>query len=382
MTSVKVKDASPSIYAVLAEELRRSIEEGEYRPGQFLGSEHELARQQGISRVTVRRASELLINEGLLERRAGKGLYVCGSGANARVVHVISSNLRWYPPAMMSRGAQQAGEQKGIQVRVYDACGDLKNMTRDMAMLRQLPSGKVRGAVVTALPGAAFNQVLCELAMRRFPLVLVTQRLYEIDASSVISDNRDGGYKVGQALLKSGHRRIGFIGDLASKGTQDRLEGLRDAIGDAELPFYRSLVVNLDVEGMLLGDWSQRAMAGTRELMTRSAPPTAIFCSCDAVARAAYGVLGEMGLRIPEDVSIVGFGDDPLAQSLVPALTTVREPYEEMGRVAMEMLGKRMDNRYMAVEHVVLPVELVMRESVAPARGRHGTSGIGGTNHA
>ncbi|HAU36319.1 MAG TPA: hypothetical protein DCX07_01200 [Phycisphaerales bacterium] len=361
------KESTPSTYAVLAEQLRRSIHEGDYRPGQLFGSEHELARRQGISRVTVRRASELLVDEGLLERRPGKGLYIRAPHAQTKLVHVITANLHWYPPRKMVQGIQEIATGMNIQLGLYDACSDMENMARDMALLRQLPSGRGGGAIVTALPGSSFNQVLCELAMKRFPLVLVAQRLHEIEASSVISDNHNGGYQAGQALLELGHRRIGFIGDLASSSSvRDRLAGLRDAIADAVLPYDRSLEIDLQVEKDPIGDWSKCAAEGAHALTNRPTPPTAILCSCDGVAISACRVLRQKGLRVPEDVSVIGYGNDPLTESVVPALTSVSEPYEQMGRLAMEVLSRRMDDCYSAVEHHVLPVELVQRDSVAP----------------
>src|SRR5438045_586141 len=84
-----------SRYSTLAERLRRSIREQEFLPGQLIGSEHELARQQGISRVTVRKASELLVNEGLIERRPGKGLYVRANHSSTQLVQVVVGNLQW-----------------------------------------------------------------------------------------------------------------------------------------------------------------------------------------------------------------------------------------------------------------------------------------------
>ena len=113
------------------------------------------------------------------------------------------------------------------------------------------------------------------------------------------------------------------------------------------------------------GDLSTRVGDAVRGLLSRPQRPTAIFAFCDAVARAAYRTLSELGMRIPDDVSIIGFDDDPMAEWLNPGLTTVRQPFAEMGRVAMEMLCRLMDNSHLPVEHQVLPVELIMRGSTA-----------------
>ena len=353
------------VYTALAERLRRSIQEGEYRPGQLIGSEHELARQENISRMTVRRAVELLVNEGLVERRPGKGLYACQSPVSTELVQVIAGNLCWEPCMQVARGVQMAASLMGIQVQLYDAHGDAN---LDVEVVRQLPKGAARGAVIVSLHDAAFNEAVYGLKTQGFPFVLVDQRLQDIAVPSVMADNYSGGYQAGQTLLAAGHQRIAFIGDLIASTVRDRLNGLRDAIGDASLPFDRSLVLDLVVEKDRLGDWSTRIDECVRDVMGRPNGPTAIFCSCDAVARTAYLALAAMGLSIPQDVSVVGFDNDPLAEWLTPPLTSVRQPFQEMGQAAMELLRKRMDDPTVPVEHRVLPVQLIPRGSTAPMR--------------
>jgi DNA-binding LacI/PurR family transcriptional regulator len=185
----------------------------------------------------------------------------------------------------------------------------------------------------------------------------------------VMSDNYSGGMAATRELLDHGHRRVAFIGDLIAKTVQDRLLGMRDAMGDAGLAFDRSLVVDLKRGHERMGDWSTCIEDAARDLMNGPNPPTAIFCSCDAVARSVYRSVGAMGLQIPKDVSVIGFDDDPLAEWLTPALSTVRQPFERMGAISLETLCKRMDDPSASCDQHVLPVELVKRQSVAnPAR--------------
>ena len=352
-----------SVYESLVCRLRESIVSGEFKPGQLLGSEYGISRDEKISRMTVRRASEILINEGLIERRPGKGLYIRSTAA--RMVQVVAGNLAWESSARISRGAQEEGRQDGLQIQLYDAHGSVES---DLEMMRKLPSSGARGAIVLSLHSALFNEVIFRLKIERFPFVLVDQRLKEVGVPSVTADNESGGYQVGQMLLKLGHTRIAFIGDLEANTTSDRLTGFRNAVSDAGLPFSRSLVLDLMEGKDRLSDWSDRIDQCTRKLMGLPMPPTAIFCSCDAVARSVYRTLGQMGVSIPGDVSVVGFDDDPLAEWLTPGLTTVRQPFVQMGQAAMRMLVALMDNPDALVESRILPVELVPRASVAAPR--------------
>jgi DNA-binding LacI/PurR family transcriptional regulator len=364
------KDIGLTIYATLAARLRRSIHDGEYQPGQMIGSEHELARRQSISRVTVRRASELLINEGLLERRPGKGLfvregYVANTPMPSPVIQVVAGNLQWEPSLQVSRGIQSLAREEGFQVQLYDAQSDVES---DLAMLSELPAGPARGAIIMSLHSALFNEAIYALKIKGFPFVLVDQQLHDINVSSVAADNYSGGLQAGQALLELGHRRIAFIGDVIATTVRDRLMGLRDAIGDAGLPFDRSLIVDLSEEGDKLGGWAEKIGACTRDIMSIPNPPTALFFSCDGVARAGYRALAQMGLRIPEDVSVIGFDDDPIAEWLTPGLTTVRQPFFEMGVVAIQSLRERIADPLAPVRRNVLPVQLVKRGSIGQIR--------------
>ncbi len=372
--SIEASKDAGSIYMALADRLRSAIQSGQYRPGDLIGSEHELARAESISRMTVRRASELLVNEGYLERRPGKGLYVCHRPASAvGLIQVIAGNLTWEPCLQVARGVQTAARERGVQVQLYDAHGDEE---LDMQVMRELPKGPAKGAVIISTHSSAFNEAMFGLKTSGFPFVLVDQRLHDIEVPSVVSDNYDGGHQVARLLVENGHRRIAFIGDLVASTVQDRLDGLRDGLGDAGLPFDRGLVCDLVVDQDRLGDWSSRVESAFSQLMSQSNPPTAVFCSCDAVARSVYRAAGKLGVRIPEDVSVVGFDDDPLAEWLTPALTSVRQPFREMGRRAVELLGARLADPNKEIEHSVLPVELISRASVSrPGKNANSSGG-------
>lgn len=362
MSSHTGTDTSTSIYEALADRIRQRIRTSQYQPGQLIGTEHELARRESISRMTVRRASELLVNEGLLERRPGKGLFLRDTRVSTRTIQVIAGNLMWEPSMQVSRGVQTIARQRGVQVQLYDAHGDIES---DLRMMRELPETSAKGAIIISLHHAAFNEEVCRLRMRGFPIVLIDQQMHDISVSSVTADNHAGGLAVGKALIELGHRRIAFVGDLIATTVSDRLTGLRDAIGDAGLPFDRTLVEDLLQEKDRLGDWSDRIDDCVRRLMNRADRPTAIFCSCDAVARTAYRTLAAMGLSVPDEVSVVGFDDDPIAEWLTPALTTVRQPFMAMGQAAMDLLNRQMTHSNAPAEHLSMPVDLVMRGSTA-----------------
>lgn len=370
MSNVTGIDTGLSIYEDLAARIRQSILRGEYQPGQLIGSEHELARQESISRMTVRRASELLVNEGLIERRPGKGLYVRASvpqpAAETGTVQIVVGNLLWETTLRMARGVQKAARAEGFHVQLHDAHGDVD---LDLQLIEQLPSSNARGAVIVSLNSPRFSAAVCRLHATGFPFVLLDQRLRDVEIAAVLCDNYGGGYQAGKLLADKGHKRIAFIGDLIAATVQDRLAGFRDALGDADLPIKRSMIIDLVAGADRFGDWSAAIADAVKQLLQSDTPPTAIFCSSDAVARDVYRSLNAMGLSVPKDVSIIGYDDDPLAEWLVPGLTTIRQPFQEMGRAAMELLRQRIAQPNDPPATRVLPGELVVRDSVADLRG-------------
>lgn len=346
----------------LAQELKRAVAKGEYAPGELVASEHELARKHKLSRVTVRRATDLLIEEGLLERRPGKGLYVRVAEPEAtKIVKVIVGNLAWEPSVRVARGAQQVARKSGAEVQVCDAHG---SQAEHLATLLNLPQNGAKGALLMALHTAAFNEAVVRIKEQGFPVVVIDHHPHEIDVPAVVADNYRGGALVGRHLAGLGHTRVAFLGDCAASTVRARLEGFRDALAEAGVVLPRSRIVDITPED-LLADWSEMVRQSAAALLGRAERPTAVFCSCDAVARACYRACAALGLRIPQDVSLVGFDDDPLAEWLSPPLTTVRQPFTEMGQAAMSVLQERFAGRCPAAGTVTLPVEWIERGSTA-----------------
>jgi len=118
-------------------------------------------------------------------------------------------------------------------------------------------------------------------------------------------------------------------------------------------------------------DWSACIADALTRLMSQSPRPTAIYCSCDAVARYVYEHLAAMNLRIPSDVSVVGNDDDPALDWLTPGLTSVHQSFVEMGQEAMELLRRRISDPLRTVEIKNHPVQLVKRDSVARLDSSH-----------
>ena len=204
------------------------------------------------------------------------------------------------------------------------------------------------------------------LRQHNFPHVLIDHRGSDETIPAVAAANRQGAYSATAYLVELGHHRIGFItGAMDQICAQDRLAGYKTALADHGIAFDPELVRE--------GDFFQPlGYAGASALLELPHPPTAIFASNDVSAFGAMEAVREHGLRIPDDVSVVGFDDIPQAAHVHPRLTTVRQPLEKMGRTATRMLLEYINDPQRPIERVELPTELVLRQSCQPKKSQTG----------
>ena len=195
------------------------------------------------------------------------------------------------------------------------------------------------------------------LSRRNFPFALIDHQGTNDPCPSVGATNWQGAYNATEYLIKLGHRRIGFItGSVDLSAATDRLDGYKSALRTNHIPENPDLIYE--------GTFSQPdGYAGAMALLDLQEMPTAIFASNDVMAMGAMDAVRSLDLCIPEDISILGFDDIPQSAVIRPALTTVRQPLEQMGRVATQMLIDILKNPESEVDQIRLPTELIIRGS-------------------
>ena len=201
---------------------------------------------------------------------------------------------------------------------------------------------------------------LRSLRQRDFPYVLIDQIGVDETDLSVTAANTHGGYEATRHLIELGHRRIGIItGWMDMVAARHRLDGYLAALADYNIPYDECLVFE--------GDFLQSCgFHGTNHLLDLPYPPTAIFASNDVSAIGVMDAIRIRGLEIPLEISVVGFDDIPMAALSIPKLTTVRQPLAEMGQRAAQLLLDLIQKPEEIQTSVVLPINLVIRESTAP----------------
>jgi len=256
--------------------------------------------------------------------------------------------------AEVARGIEDASFELGYNVILCNSDGDLE---KEMDYLGLLIEKRVDGLVFVS---AGSNQATIEmLSTQEVPVVIVDRDISELAMDSVLTDNRRGGYQATHYLLTLGHRRIACItGPSQLTPSAERVTGYRNALEEAGVAVDDLLI--------LAGDFqSQSGHEAMRSLLTLSSPPTAVFVCNDLMAIGALCAAHEAGLRVPQQLSIVGFDDIALASFTTPRLTTVAQPKYEMGLLAAEMLAERIKHKDLSPRRRFLDVELIIRDSCA-----------------
>jgi len=235
-----------------------------------------------------------------------------------------------------------------------------RTASKEANYVANLAKGMVDGLLLV-LPRSPAD-FIGTLTQRNFPFVLIDHQGIGQDCPSVGAANWHGGFTATEYLIKLGHQRIGFItGWMDLRCALDRLDGYRSALRTNHIPEGPELIY----EGTF---FQPDGFIGASTLLGLPNPPTAIFASNDVMAMGVMDAVRNKGLRVPDDVSVVGFDDIPQASLIHPALTTIRQPLEKMGRVATQMLLELLSQPQRKIGRIELPTELIVRDSCQAPR--------------
>ncbi|WP_308909093.1 LacI family DNA-binding transcriptional regulator [Pseudokordiimonas caeni] len=247
------------------------------------------------------------------------------------------------------RGIEHTAQRAGYSVLLGDTRGESEIEDAYASMVRaRLADGVIQLNGRLPMENGAVADI---------PLVNACDCVEDAHIPKIQLDNAGAARAMTEYLISLGHKRIGVAkGPSESRLTQERLRGYREALEAAGLPFDESLVAR--------GDFSASSgRHAATQLMALGKPPTALFCLSDEMAIGAMHSVWEMGLKVPNDISIVGFDDILFAEYCKPPLTTIRQPAEEFGSKAMGMLLSLLQGAHLAETNQHLPYEMVIRQS-------------------
>ncbi len=298
---------------------------------------------------------------------------------NRRRVEDAVRRLKFKPNLAAQRLASGSNNTIGLEIPRYEgifysyyameifrsagiACDNLR-----VDLLLHLTDGK--GALnPSAVGGVVFADIINnrrhveELLETGVPIVLMNYLEKKLDVASVSIDNLKGAQTATEYLIHLGHEKIAFIsGDLMTQAAADRLEGYKLSLEKSGIAFREDY--------FLKGDYSRKsARAATDKILELSDRPSAIFVSSDDMAMEVVTVLMEHGLKVPQDISIIGFDDDPVCLYGPVALTTMRQPLKDMAQTAVKELYLKMQDPARETVRIILSPELIIRDSVAMVR--------------
>ena len=252
-------------------------------------------------------------------------------------------------------------------------CNSAGNLAREATYVDVLTRRKVAGIIATPVQAEKNNsRLFLELKRTGVPIVFVDRNLPKVDTDYVITDGLKGGYEATKYLIQLGHTRIGCIEPSSEVTT--RVNGYKKALEESGIQFQENLIARRKPVAEERGKIGNEidGYEGAKQLLQMHERPTAIFATNDVMAFGAERAIREAHLRIPQDISLVGFDDVRFSSFLGVPLTTVKQPTHEIGQTAATLLISRIeqDNWRRRISRIILEPRLVIRESSGPFRTR------------
>lgn len=257
--------------------------------------------------------------------------------------------------AQLAAAVEEAADAAGLALNLH---ATLNRPGRELDYLERMRHARLDGVIFVTNHGD--HEALARAIQASERVVLIDEDVTGTDVPKVFCDNRHGGWLVGRHLLAAGHRRIGFIGGPEGvMSARERLFGLQRAVFEHGPPAA--------VTAILHGPYSvAHGVAAAERLLAMQPRPTAVFAASDEIVLGLLTVLRQRGLRVPQHLSVVAFDDVSPLDLLDPPLTAVRQPVAALGRRAVEIVTAA--DFPASVER--LPVDLIVRSSVAPLENR------------
>jgi DNA-binding LacI/PurR family transcriptional regulator len=353
-----IPQAGKPLYLTVKDAVREAISKGVFSPGEQMPSTKELSEQLSVSLVTAHRALQELVTAGILQRSQGKGTFVHQRYLDREknlsvtrlglVFHREASVADFYHSQILE-GVRQAAQQLNVDLVLLRFGEDVRNECNGYLFVNPLPS-EVDGIV----NASGRNQPILIVGARHG----TSKRIACIDV-----DNVDLASEAVNHLAGLGHARLAYVGGADQlSNSRDRWEGFRAGCESRGMAARPEFVIK--GESWRLDERERNALI---RALTGPNRPTAVFAAGYYFALDVYAAASTSGLRIPEDLSVVGVDDPPSAALLAPPMTTLRQPLVQLGHAAVTALFERIRNEAANPQSRTLRAELVIRRSSAAA---------------
>ncbi len=317
-----------------------------------------LNNKDDVSEATRKKVIDVINNLNYKPNSSAKGL----ASQRTKTIGLVVSEITNSFFSMFVKGAEDKAMEENYNIMLANSNWIVEE---ELKCIRIFEEGRVDGILKISGGGdELLDQYLNNLANKDMPLIIVDRKLDNDNIPKVNVNNIAGAYKGTKYLLELGHRNIAFVkGDniAASDASVDRVKGYKKAL----------IENNIDYQVIEPGFFNREdAYKATEKIMKNHPEVTAIFYASDMMAVGGLKALKNAGLKVPEDISILGFDDIELASIIDPALSTLRQPRYQMGYIGMEKLIDKLEGRPKEVyaEDIIFELELIERDSTAQVK--------------
>ena len=364
-------------YSIVKQAIKSKILDGTFQPHQKISSESELMKKFNVSRHTVRLAVGELVNQGWLYRKQGAGTFCADcskeninkSISNQKNIAIITTYISDYIFPSIIRGAESYLSKNGYHVSLFSTNNDHSKERHFLErILTQHFDGVIVGPTKSAMSNPNINYYL-NLERQEIPYIMINAYYDELEPLSITLNDEKGGFLQTEHLIELGHENIvGFFKNDDGQGPK-RMKGYLKAHRTNGITLNPNNIITYKTE-----DKYHKPKAELEKILDspEKERPTAIVCYNDELAVALLDVIREKDMRVPEDISIVGFDDSFLSEVSEVKLTSIKHPQTELGEAAGKMIldivkstSGNSQKQKGTFEPIVFEPELVIRNSTA-----------------
>lgn len=345
-------------------ELKQKIIDGTYQAGDKMSSENELAAFYQVSRHTVRKALAILEHEGYIYAVHGKGTFCSEMGRHtktSRNIAVVTTYLSDYIFPSVIQGIDQVMNDNGYSILLKNT---KNSSSAEGKCLEELLSKDIEGLIIEPSKSEIYCRHIAlykKLDEFHIPYVFIQGTMEQLsDRPYVMMDDFKGGYLITKYLLSLGHRRILGMFKADDRQGIERHRGYAKALQEYGVFYDPDRIIWFHTE-----DRAVKPFARLRTMASQGLSFDSVVCYNDQIAIKTIQTLSQLGLRVPEDISVTGYDNSFLAENYQVGLTTIAHPHEKLGEIAAKLLLDLMQEKTLSLadRQIVIEPELIERES-------------------
>lgn len=335
---------------IVKEEIKESIIKGDVKPGEKIQSENELIKRFEVSRHTIRKAIGDLIHEGWLYSEQGAGTFCSNqihedpnshSKSSGKSIGVITTYISDYIFPSIIKGIESYLTNHGFSLIL--ACTD-NDLEKEKQCLEMMLNRNIDGLIIEPTKSSSFNPNInyyLQLEQNQIPYLMINQFYSQLNPPHLILDDEKGGFLATEHLIKQGH--VNIVGFFKTDDLQgiNRMKGFIRAFRENNISLFPEMIITYTTED----DNEELLNKMKNRLIPTDTAPTGIICYNDTLALKILDLLRTLGIKIPEDISIVGYDDSYLAEASEIKLTSITHPKTQMGLDAAKWIVSAVENK-------------------------------------